>query len=88
MLEQRSMAKNPSSPKIHSQNHKIKENPEISNTQKPKNPKTQTKPSLFQSINNKINQLGQLGSLNQTNTQTQKKTQPIRLTTTASPTNP
>ena len=26
-----------SSPKIHSQNHKIKENPEISNTQKPKN---------------------------------------------------
>ena len=42
-----------SSPKIHSQNYKIKENPEISNTLKPKNPKTQTKPSLFQTINNK-----------------------------------
>ena len=63
-----------SSPKIHSQNHKIKENPEISNTQKPRNPKTQTKPSLFQTINNKINQPGHLDSLNQTNTQTQKNT--------------
>ena len=44
-----------SSPKIHSQNHKIKENPEISNTQKPRKPKTQKKPSLFQTINNKFN---------------------------------
>ena len=64
-----------SSPKIHSQNYKIKENPEISNTQKPRNPKTQTKPSLFQTINNKINQPSQLSSWNQTNTQT-RKTQP------------
>ena len=59
-----------SSPKIHSQNHKIKENLEISHTQKPRNPKTQTKLILFQTMNNKINQPGQLGSLNQTNTQT------------------
>ena len=79
--QQRPMLKDPcwksisfsrSSPKIHSQNHKIKENPKISNTQKPRNPKTQTKPSLFQTINKKINQPSQLGSLNQTNTQTQK----------------
>ena len=33
-----------------------------------------TKPSLFQTINNKINQPGHLDSLNQTNTQTQKNT--------------
>ena len=64
-----------SCPKIHSQNHKIKENPEISNTQKPRNPKTQTKPSLFQTINNKINQPSQLGSLNQTNTNPEKPSQ-------------
>jgi len=61
-----------SSLKIHSQNHKIKENPVISNTQKPRNLKTQTKPNLFQTINNKINRPDQLDSLNQTNTQTQK----------------
>ena len=64
-----------SCPEIHSQNHKIKENPEISNTQKPRNPKTQTKPSLFQTINNKINQPSQLGSLNQTNTNPEKPSQ-------------